>query len=591
MRHKTVLSALAFGLATLFLADVSAVGPDERVSVFVHLRPGADRAPVRDLVASHGAHVRYEYAILPDTLNVRQFPERALWALERAPGVVRVTPDAPIRADLPQSVPLIQATAAQIGSIDADGLVEDGSLSRVCVVDSGIDNNFPGYKDRIVAQCDFVNDDSRADDDHGHGNIVAAVIGSADPAYRGVAPGALLMAAKVLGAGGGGQTSDAVMAIQWCANLGQAAYTPPAFCPNSLQPQARAAHVINLSLGGALFGGACDGDELASAANTAAGQGLVVVASSGNGCTKAAMGTPACASGVIAVGATYDAPIAGSFRTGDGGCCTESDPVTDQATCYSAASGMLDHLAPGSVIATSLSPGGVEGTSFAAPHTAGVAALLLQRRRTLTPSGTTSALNANLDPVVGGVSAERGRLNARRALASLPSPCLLDGSCAVAEAQSCCPDVGCDGDADRAYGDCDNCPSAYNPSQGDFNRDGAGDACSDADGDGDLDANDNCRVVPNPDQRDSDGDGVGDACDNCLSAPNLDQRNSDGDSLGDACDNCPTVSNPTQADADGDGVGDACDLCPNGPCESSDPGGPDPNPLPKTRDPGRPMIV
>ena len=45
---------------------------------------------------------------------------------------------------------------------------------------------------------------------------------------------------------------------------------------------------------------------------------------------------------------------------------------------------------------------------------------------------------------------------------------------------------------------------------------------------------------------DTDGDGVPDSIDNCKNVPNPDQKDTDGDGVGDACDNCPTVSNPTQ---------------------------------------------
>jgi hypothetical protein len=560
MQRKAVLAALVLGFACLAPGSTSGVGPAVRISVFVRFAPRADRQAVRALVASHGARVRYEYTLLPDLINVRGFPEAAVWALERAPGVLEVAPDRAFDLDLAQSVPLIQATAAQIGSIDADGLVETGALTRVCVVDTGVDNTFAGYKDRIVAQCDFANDDRSADDDRNHGKHVAAVIASADPTYKGVAPKALLMAAKVFRASGSGDESDILAGIDWCANLGEASYTAPAFCPNGLQPQARPAHVINLSLGGGAFSGACDGDTLASKANAAAAKGIVVVASSGNDCLKSSMGTPACASGVIAVGATYDAPISGTFLTGNGNCCTESNPVTDQVACYSDASSMLDHLAPGSVISTNLSVSGVFGTSFAAPHTSGVAALLLQRGRALTPAQVASAMNTTLDPVVRGVSTERGRLNARRALATLPSPCLPDGTCGAGEARACCADIGCDGDADGAYGDCDNCPAVSNPSQGDFNRDGPGDACSDVDGDGDLDANDNCIMVSNPSQVNSDADG-------------------------------PSLRNPDQTDTDGDRIGDVCDICPDGPCPAPEPGGPTPNPQPIDDPPGPRKIV
>ena len=78
----------------------------------------------------------------------------------------------------------------------------------------------------------------------------------------------------------------------------------------------------------------------------------------------------------------------------------------------------------------------------------------------------------------------------------------------------------------------------------------------DTDGDGFVDAEDNCPTVAN-DQTDTDDDRRGDACDQCpLAKPTRDR---DGDGLDDACDSC--LLGP-QIDDDGDGVMDACDLCP-----------------------------
>ena len=70
----------------------------------------------------------------------------------------------------------------------------------------------------------------------------------------------------------------------------------------------------------------------------------------------------------------------------------------------------------------------------------------------------------------------------------------------------------------------------------------------------------------NPD--DLDGDGVLNAADNCPERYNVDQHDEDGDGVGDVCDNCPTIANTNQADVSEtsvpyqlpDGVGDACDL-------------------------------
>jgi hypothetical protein len=58
---------------------------------------------------------------------------------------------------------------------------------------------------------------------------------------------------------------------------------------------------------------------------------------------------------------------------------------------------------------------------------------------------------------------------------------------------------------------------------------------------------------------DTDGDGVVDASDNCPTIANADQRDHDADGKGDVCDLCPHLASATDPDGDGDGVGDACD--------------------------------
>ncbi len=143
-----------------------------------------------------------------------------------------------------------------------------------------------------------------------------------------------------------------------------------------------------------------------------------------------------------------------------------------------------------------------------------------------------------------------------------------------------------DDDNDGVFDLQDNCPLLPNPDQIDHDADGSGDLCDpDDDNDQIPDGADNCPLVPNSTQSDQDGDGLGDACDtdgdgdevadsedNCPTLPNPDQLDTDGDGMGDVCDtdqdgdgiqdavdNCPSLVNPVQQDLDGDGQGDLCD--------------------------------
>ncbi len=107
-----------------------------------------------------------------------------------------------------------------------------------------------------------------------------------------------------------------------------------------------------------------------------------------------------------------------------------------------------------------------------------------------------------------------------------------------------------DSDGDGIVDARDNCPGISNPSQADMNGNGIGDACDDNDHDGVMDAVDNCPLVSNPGQLDSNGNGIGDLCDGDY----------DGDGVSDATDNCPSVSNADQADSNSNGIGDACEF-------------------------------
>jgi len=117
-----------------------------------------------------------------------------------------------------------------------------------------------------------------------------------------------------------------------------------------------------------------------------------------------------------------------------------------------------------------------------------------------------------------------------------------------------------DTDGDGVINAEDNCPGVANPDQEDADNDGIGDACDeelsiqpledpDQDSDGIADADDNCINVANNNQADLDNDGIGDVCDSDLDGDGVDNNN----------DNCPSIANPNQDDTDNDGIGDVCD--------------------------------
>jgi thrombospondin type 3 repeat protein len=93
-----------------------------------------------------------------------------------------------------------------------------------------------------------------------------------------------------------------------------------------------------------------------------------------------------------------------------------------------------------------------------------------------------------------------------------------------------------DRDGDGFIDAFDNCPTVPNPTQADGNHDGFGDACEDADGDGMPNGLDNCPLVFNAPHVDRSRPGCEDAATALLDPLCLVQDDSDGDGIGDACD-------------------------------------------------------
>ena len=308
--------------------------------------------------------------------------------------VLSVEPDLVM---LPQWVPSDSQFASQWHYYEAVGGINlpaawDRSLGagvRVAVIDTGY-RPHADLAANIVGGYDFIADTATANDGNGrdadardpgdwcssssswHGTHVAGTIAAVTNnglGVAGVAPSARIVPVRVLGTCGG-YTSDIAAGVVW-ASGGTVSGIPANAYP---------ARVLNLSLGGS---GAC-GTTMQNAINSARSRSAMLVIAAGNSNINASNASPANCAGVITVGATT--------RTG-------------ARTSFSNYGSIVDVAAPGADILSTLNAGSTvpgadsyvpkSGTSMAAPHVAGVAALMLAKNAALTPDQVESMLKSS----------------------------------------------------------------------------------------------------------------------------------------------------------------------------------------------------
>ncbi|MPY64261.1 S8 family peptidase [Streptomyces spongiae] len=217
------------------------------------------------------------------------------------------------------------------------------------VIDTGVRISHSDFGGRAVDGYDAVDDDSTAQDGHGHGTHVAGTV--AGTAY-GVAKKAKIVGVRVLNNSGEGTTAQVVAGIDWVT-------------AHAAKPA-----VANMSLGGPAD------TALDAAVRNSIASGITYAVAAGNETANASTRSPARVAEAVTVGATTN---------------------SDARASYSNYGAGLDLFAPGSSIislwrTSDTATNTLSGTSMATPHVTGAAALHLADNPSATPAAVEAAL-------------------------------------------------------------------------------------------------------------------------------------------------------------------------------------------------------
>jgi subtilisin family serine protease len=229
-----------------------------------------------------------------------------------------------------------------------------GAGVHVYVIDTGIRTSHVEFGGRADKLFDSVGDGQNGNDCHGHGTHVSGTIGGA---VYGVAKGVSLHAVRVLDCGGSGSYAGVIAGVDFVTSHHQAGVSA----------------VANMSLGGP------PSTALDNAVANSINDGVTYAIAAGNSSANACNYSPARVSMAVTVGASTSSDRRSSF--------------SNYGTC-------LDLFAPGSSITSAWNTSDtatntISGTSMAAPHTAGVAALYLEAHPGSAPLQVRNALVDN----------------------------------------------------------------------------------------------------------------------------------------------------------------------------------------------------
>jgi serine protease AprX len=438
---KRLLLTVALGLVFCPLAGATggrldatlrgrADAPQGFSRVIVRTRSGC--APGALLGSLGDSRTRHLQTIGADVLVL---PDASLGQLATDPCVLSVSADRPVHGVEADGPELDRTGHARGAAWVREALGLDGTGIGIAMVDSGVtawhdDLTGPGHAgQRVVRFVDFLQHRQAPYDDYGHGTHVAGILAGngldSGGARAGVAPGANLVALKVLDANGDGYVSDVIAAIDYAVeHRGELNI-----------------RVMNVSVAAAPTESYTT-DPLTLAARRAVEAGIVVVAAGGN-LGRSDTGEPV-DGGITAPGnAPWVLTVGASTRAGAAG--EEDDvvaPFSSRGPTRFDLTAKPDLVAPGLGIESLSEPGStlyetrpqmrrwgtadtaappyfsMSGTSMAAPVVSGTIALMLQANPALTPNAVKGILEYTAEWHAGWSTLAQGAgfLNARGAV-------------------------------------------------------------------------------------------------------------------------------------------------------------------------------
>ncbi len=372
-----IRSAVLMLIGAVSMLSIPAVGQPDFGRYIVTLKDGADSNALSQRLAKQAGGKRgYVYSSALNGFSI-EMPKAALNGLRNHPKVMLVEEDLAQQA-IVQGIPdgITRIFASQNTDFDIDGVDDNRVDADVAILDTGIDVDHPDLNVVGGANClqrskrrgvttYYCDANVSADDDQYHGTHVAGTVAALDNGIGvvGVAPGARLWAVKVLDSGGSGYTSGIIAGIDWVVAQGDI-------------------EVMNLSLGGSGVSSAYQ-----TAIDNAVANGVAVVVAAGNSSADASNYSPAFVPSAITVSALADFDgLEGGFGIS---CYTTEEStdseVDDTLADFSNYGSPVDIAAPGYCVYSTIpteylvaEPGyySLDGTSMAAPHVAGAAAVL-----------------------------------------------------------------------------------------------------------------------------------------------------------------------------------------------------------------------